>query len=153
MKKIETITRRTFLRVSGAGLGMLVLPSWLTVPEPTIPIQKYFSFLEQDGRLLGGIPEYDAYEIISYIYCKQGSKPMALEQKGVRYYYGRTVISGPALAATKLSSRKKILQTFHKNIKETRNELEELIKKELGNRNIWVYTTKQPYELKLLKRI
>ncbi len=155
------ITRRDFLKSTGIGLGALTFPSWFTFPEPTTDIQKYFAFLSNDGRKIFMVPGYDSYEIISYIWCAIGKKPETKSRegrKGLRYYWGNTVISGPALRNTLPFPQSEeeaatFLVAFHKNIEETRNELEALIKKELGNKNIWVYDIKPPNEMKLLKRI
>ena len=133
----------------------MITPTWLTLPEPTSLIQRYFSFLELDGRLLQQIPNYDVYAITSYIWCTKGKKPVPPKREGLRYYHREVEISGMALAQGGRfpESRKDISLLFQKEIRKIRNEIEELIKKELGDRNIWVYTSTPPYELKLLKRI
>ncbi len=152
------ITRRDFLKGTGIGLGAIVLPSWLTFPEPTTNIQKYFEFLQCDGKVLHMVPGYDMYEVISYIWCANDKKPQVASRKGresLRYYYGNAQISGIALAQGDgfPASRRDISSTFQKEIRKVRNEMEDLIKKELGDRNIWVFGTKVPHDLKLLKRI
>ncbi len=152
------ITRRNFIKGTGIGLGALVLPSWLTLPEPITRIQEYFGFLTCDGRALHMVTNYDAYEIISYAWCANGKKPQVTNRKGregLRYYYGRAQISGIALAEAKANpdSRLRILSDLHKEINRMRGEMETLIKKELGDHNIWVFETKAPHKLRLLKRI
>lgn len=118
-------------------------------------IQKYFEFLKVDGRVASMIFGYDAYEITSYIWCKQGEKPIFPQLEGLRYYWGRTILSGMELVEAKLKphSSKEVLKYFHTKVQKTKDEMEELIKKELGDRDIWVYSTGPPYELKLLRRI
>ena len=160
------ITRRDFIKGTGVGLGAMVLPTWLMFPEPATDIQKSFQFAESDGRFLHRIPGYDVYEIISYIWCSNGKKPDITSRKGregLKYYFGRTVISGLALNPREFygempygkqkiaAEKKKGAAFFQEAIKETRDKLEELVKKELGNKNIWVLD--KSGEMKLLKRI
>ncbi len=146
------ITRRDFLKTTGVGLGTIALPSWFVLPEPASDIQKYFSFLECDGRILVPISTRDASELVSYIWCSNGEKPDLTNMsasKDLKYYYGRAEISGMTL----YHDRDKAIATFQAEVRASRNELEAFIKKDLGNRNIWVFDTTAPYEIKLLKKI
>ena len=150
------ITRRDFLKATGVGAGAIALPSWFILPEPATDIQKYFSFLECDGRILIMASNYDAYELTSYIWCGSGKKPkLPHNQDEVKYYHKTVWISGMLLyqAGIKPKFRDEAIEAFQKDIKESRNDLEAFIKKELGDRNIWVFDNKEPYDFKLLKRI
>ncbi|KKL16954.1 hypothetical protein LCGC14_2490400 [marine sediment metagenome] len=145
------ITRRNFLKATGVGFGAIALPSWLVLPEPASDIQKYFSFLECDGRILLPMSGLDASELISYIWCSNGEKPLANMglDKDLKYYYTRTEISRMVL----YHDRDEAIATFQGEVRSSRDELEAFIKKELGDRNIWTFDHKKPYEMKLLKRI
>jgi len=144
------LTRRNFLKATGVGLGAIALPSWFVLPEPASDIQKYFSFLECDGRILVPMSNRDASELVSYIWCASGKKPeIPPKQDELKYYYARTEISGMDL----YHDHDNAVATFQREVRSSRNELEAFIKKELGDRNIWTFDHKEPYEMKLLKRI
>ncbi len=159
------ITRRGFLKGMGLSAGALAIPSWLILEEPKVEIQTYFRFLKADGRILSRVWSYDSYEIYSFLYCREGKsciqvmgKEMYNENslmfKEMKYYYGRAEFSGPFIAQIRgekdPEARKECIKVFNGEIRRSRNELEEFIKKAEGTKNIWVYSDDGP---KLLKRI
>ena len=106
---------------------------------------------------LARVPGEDAYALTSYIYCAAGKELQPPKFVDLKYYYGHAMISGMVLAVAKSDpeSRAEVLAAIQEDVAEARNELEALIKKGLGNRNIWVLDERndKSYEMKLLKRI
>ena len=100
-------------------------------------IQKYFNFGTVDGRIMAHMMDWDKYEIFYWAHCIQS--PVPEKDRDFHHYHGRAEFSGPFVYQLG-NGNEGFEVAFKLKLKQTRDDLEEYIKKAEGTKNIWVLT-------------